>query len=184
MKNESPTDRWRLWIDGCGGYLLLTGDCWTIGGVTADRQADICVHADLPRTAGTILRSEGDFFWSGVDGCDQREFLSGGQELSVRGSARITFHQPSSLCQSAVLKLAPPHRFDQHVDGVILVHETLLVGPGQDCHIRCRQSSHRIVLLRRANQWLVKLSPQDHSQPLLPGQRKTLQDLTMTLEEV
>ncbi len=183
LNDTPPAPRWRLWIDGCGGYLLLAGERWTLGGVSQARHADICVHADLPRLAGTIVRNGGDYFWTGVQGSDRRELITNGQPLAVQGSAQLTLRQPSALSESAVLTLRPPHRFDQHVDGVVLTNETVLVGPSPDCHIRCRDSSDRAVLIRRGDQWLAKSGLAGESTPLPPGSRTMLRTLAMTLEE-
>jgi len=87
-----------------------------------------------------------------------------------------------------VLKLASPHRFDQHVDEVLLVDQTLLIGPGGDSHIRHRQLSKRVILLgRRANQaktwqWWAKQGSAGDLQELTLGQPMVLESLTMTLE--
>ena len=178
-----PASRWRLWIDGCGGYLLLTGEQWTLGGLSHDSRVDIGVRADLPRLAGTIERNGGDYFWRGVQQSDRRELIPSGQTLSVEGSARLTLHQPSALCESAVLTLNPPHRFDQHVDAVVLANETVLIGPSPDCHIRWRQSPDRAVLIRRDGQWLAKSGLAGESTPLAPGRRTMLRTLALTLEE-
>ena len=95
----------------------------------------------------------------------------------------MTLGQPSPLCDSAVLTLSAPHRFDEHVDSVVFVNETLLVGPGPDCHIRCREASDRAVLTRRDDRWMVKAGLAGDFQELRPGQRTTLRSLAMTLEE-
>lgn len=183
LNDKPPASRWRLWIDGCGGYLLLAGDQWTLGGLSHDSRADICVRADLPRLAGTVERSGGDYFWKGVQESDRRELIPSGRTLALPGSARLTLHQPSALCESAVLTLSPPHRFDQHVDAVLLANETVLVGPSPDCHIRWRQSPDRAVLIRRDGQWLAKSGLAGESTPLAPGRRTMLRTLAMTLEE-
>lgn len=146
--------------------------------------ADICVRADWPRLAGTIERASGDYFWSDVHGQQQRELLSSGQQIPIEGSAVIRLHQSSPLCDSALLTLMPPHRFDQHVDGVVLVNETLLVGPGDDCHVQHRESQDRAVIVRRGNQWLAKAGLAGDYEQLCPGRRTMLRSLALTLEEV
>jgi hypothetical protein len=125
---------------------------------------------------------DGDYFWKGPQAADRRELITSGQPIPIQGSAVIRLLQPSPLCDSAVLTLSPPHRFDEHVDGVVLVNDTLLVGPGPDCHIRCRESSDRAILTRRDNRWLAKAGLAGDFEELCPGQRKTLRSLAMTLE--
>ncbi len=183
LNDTPPALRWRLWIDGCGGYLLLAGNRWTLGGVSETRHADICVRADLPRLAGTISRSGSDYFWKPVQSSAQRELIVSGQSLSVAGSARLTLQQPSALCDSAVLTVRPPHRFDEHVDAVVLANQTVLVGPGSECHIRCRDLAERVVLIRQDDSWMVKEGMVGEARELRAGQRVRLQTLAMTLEQ-
>ena len=95
----------------------------------------------------------------------------------------MSLQQPSVLCDSAVLSLSPPHRFDQHVDGVVLVNETLLVGPSPDCHIRFGETSDRAVVTRRGDRWLAKAGLAGDFEELRPGHRMMLRTLAMTLEE-
>jgi hypothetical protein len=163
--------------------LLLTGSSWSVGGLSHDKTADVCVRADWPRHAGVIERESGDYFWQGVRNADRRELVISGKPLPIQGSAVMCLRQPSLLCDSAVLILSPPHRFDQHVDGVVLVNETLLIGPTADCHIRCRESSDRAVLTRRGERWLGKAGLAGDFEELRPGQRTMLRSLAMTLEE-
>lgn len=182
LNDAPPASRWRLWVDGCGGFLLLAGKRWTVGGVGDDRGADIRVRADLPRVAGTIERSGADYFWLGSRESDQRELIRSGEPLAVQGSARLSLQQPSPLCESAVLQLRAPHRFDEHVDAVVLVNETILVGPGADCHLRCRDCSERAVLIRRGSEWIAKPGLAGESVALEPGKRTLVKTLAMTLE--
>lgn len=145
--------------------------------------ADVCVRADWPRYAGSIERVDGDYFWKTARSADRRELIHSGQPIPIQGTAVINLLQPSPLCDSAALVLSAPHRFDEHVDGVVLVNETLLVGPGSDCHIRCRESTDRAILTRRDDRWLVKAGLAGDFEELCPGQRKTLRSLAMTLEQ-
>ncbi len=198
LNDTPPATRWRLWIDGCGGYLLLAGNRWTLGGVSETKHADICVRADLPRLAGTIERSGGDYFWKPVQSPTRRdpgkrdlgkrdpakrELVVHGHALSVAGSASLMLQQPSALCDSAVLTVRPPHRFDEHVDAVVLANQTVLVGPGSECHIRCRDLVERVVLIRRDDSWMVKEGSVGETRELRVGQRVRLQTLAMTLEQ-
>jgi hypothetical protein len=181
-KVTPPAPRWRLWVDGCGGFLLLTGGRWSVGGYSHESVADVCVRSDWPRLAGTIERADSDYFWQGARSADRRELITDGQPIPIQGSAVITLLQPSPLSDSAVLAVRPPHRFDQHVDGVVLFSETLLVGPTADCHIRCRESSDRAVITRRGDRWLAKAGLAGDFTEFCPGQRMMLRTLAMTLE--
>ena len=193
-KITPPASRWRLWVDGSGGYLLLTGNRWTLGGVSDHSVADVRVRADWPRLAGKVEREGGDYFWCDMytKGCipKDRSLVTHGQVLPIAGSASVKLSQPSPLTATAVLDLSPPHRFDEHVDRVILVADTLLIGPSAECHIRCDQTKaaeigpgapERLIMTRRGDRWLA--GPAGDLQELVVGQSTHLQSITMTLEE-
>ena len=109
--------------------------------------------------------------------------ISDGHPLPIEGTATITLVRPTPLSDSAVLAVSPPYRFDQHVDGVVLVNDTLLVGPTTDCHIRCRESADRAVITLRQDRWLAKAGLSGDFVEFCPGQRMMLRTLAMTLEE-
>lgn len=184
LKDDTPSARrWRLWVDGCGGFLLLPGNRWTVGGWNAQSPPDVCVRADWPRHAGAIDREGADYFWQSSDLDRPRHLITPGQRLPIRGSAQMTLNCPSPLSTSATLSVSAPHRLDGHVDGAILVNETLLVGPTGDCHIRATEFPTRAVLVCRAGQWQAKADGDSGFSQLSPGERTTLNTLAMTLEE-
>ena len=196
-KATPPASRWRLWVDGSGGYLLLTGSRWTVGGVSDQGEAEIRVRADWPRLAGRIEREAGDYFWSDIyhKGSipQDRTLVTHGQHLPIKGSARVRLIQPSPLTATAILDLAPPHRFDEHIDRVILVDQTLLIGTSSECHIQCEppkenskqdgdaNALQRLIMTRRDERWLVGTA--GDLQELVVGQSFQMQSVTMTLEE-
>lgn len=53
--------RWLLWVDAAGGYLVLGGQCWTIGGPSSEAEAAICVQADLRRQHAQLARAGRDY---------------------------------------------------------------------------------------------------------------------------
>ena len=180
--HQTPASRWRLWVDGCGGYLLVTGVQWSVGGLSQVSNVDIRVLADWPRLAGQIYRKGADYFWQGQSAADQKILLTDGDHIPVQGSASMTLGKPSQLSDTAVLSLAGPHRFDQHVDGIVLVRETILVGPDPDCHLRCRDASDRAVLQLKDRQWYAKAGVLGDFQRLEVGCRVVIQSIAMTLE--
>jgi len=201
--SSQPIDE-ELWIDGCGGYRLVVGSRWKIGGpdfgVIEDADPVIRIQADVPRIAGELTRVETDYVWQGASGedADAKPVLVGPDHpIPMVGSARLFLNVPSPLSPSAVLSLDPPHRFSGHVDGVILVTDTVLIGPGRECHVRCPAMEERCVLSvrqpenttglawgrwgqKKANQWRLIRSGQP-PQDLSPNQRLTIQDVSMTL---
>ncbi len=210
--DTAQTSAWRLWIDRCGGFALLSGDRLTVGGARPDSTTDIQVRTDWRRCEGTLVRRGGDYFWSAADGQaadgqtadDQTadrpgrgdRLLISDSVFPISGSATLRLQQPCPLSRSAILSLDPPHRFDQHVDQVLLVDQTVLIGPSAGDHIRCTAVDTAAVLVIRDGRWQAKLKPgaataglsrrTNRPQPidLVPGHRVSIGELDMMLEEV
>lgn len=160
---------------------MLGGDDWSVGGVSDHDPADICVRADWARRAGRIRRQDDDYFWINSE-TDTPLLITDGQTLPIPGSAAMKLTQPSPLCRSATVSLGDPHRFVDHVDGVVLVSEALLIGPDADCHIRSTSLAERVVLTQRESSWHARAGLTGEFAQLSLGQRLTLPSLTMTLE--
>ena len=184
-ENLPPASRrWRLWVDGCGGFLLLSGDRWSVGGYDAQNEPDVCVRADWPRRAGEISREGGDFFWQpSSHPLGKKQLLHSGDKIPVPGSATMTLHCPNPLSTSARLDLSPPHRFEGHVDSAILVKETLLIGDRTDCHIRQLDCSKRVILVLKADVWSARIDGIPEVYPLPVGERFLFDTLAITLEQ-
>ncbi|MCC9603806.1 hypothetical protein LOC67_24915 [Stieleria sp. JC731] len=191
-----------------------------------DRRADIAVQSDWRRIEGTLHRHGGDYFWTTVPekaanfgpstgvsvaagqtrqpgqssaiGRDapKRQLLVDGSRFPIAGSASMRIRKPSVLSASAVLELDAPHRFDAHVDKVLIAAQTLLIGPTVANHICCPGLEISAVLVIRDGKWKAKLNRTSEASrflasdtprefvDLIPGQRTSLGPLDMMLEEV
>ena len=174
-----PKRAFTLWIDGCGGFRLLAGTSWSVGGAAGIAACDITVQTDWPRLAGTVTSQDGEYFWDG--GGENQHWLRQDGEVPIPGSAKMMLRRPSPLSQSVVLSLNSAHRFAGHVDAIVLVKDTVLVGPGVECHARCRGLENRLVLMEKNGQWRVKLG-QNPPEPLVSGTRFMADKVGMTLE--
>ncbi|KAA1261515.1 hypothetical protein LF1_40650 [Rubripirellula obstinata] len=190
---SQPTDgdcRWMLWVDGCGGFLVVTNNDVRIGREVSAAKVDVSLIADVPRLAGTIVRDEADYYWqSSVE----RKWIEPGRGIDGLGSAKLRLSKPSALCNSAVLTLDPPHRFGGHIDAVLLVDQTWLIGPSDDCHIRCRSLSSPLVVSRSSKKdvqtWWIKHGFGGAPKELPIGRQITVGDpasteITMMLESI
>lgn len=180
--NRQPADRWRLWIDGCGGYGLFGGKSWTVGGAIPDNDADIRVRSDMPRLAGQLTRNGEDYFWQPPDSA-HRDLLISGKALPIDSSARLVFRRPSTLSTTAVVQLKSAHRFDDHIDHCLLCGDTVLIGPTADNHIVTSNFPDRVVLVFRDGVWKSKRETDGPLETLDLNCRVQLQSLAMTLEK-
>ena len=155
-------DRYLLWIDGVGGFLLLTRQAITIGGPTAP-DADIQLLASLSRQHATIHRDDGEYQLEahGPTRVNHRPVvewaqLPDGADITLGQNVRLGFHRPTALSGSGRLSFRSDHRPTHSLDGVVLVADTCLLGPGRDCHVRCPEWEDSVILIHRDGEWLVR----------------------------
>ncbi|MEC9008405.1 MAG: hypothetical protein VX877_04035, partial [Planctomycetota bacterium] len=71
-------------------------------------------------------------------------------------TVQLSFHRPTVLSGSGRLRFRSDHRPTHSLDGVVLVADTCLLGPGRDCHIRCPEWEDSVILIHRGGDWLVR----------------------------
>jgi hypothetical protein len=158
------TERYMLWIDGVGAYLVCLAEEVTIGGPNGGGNgADISLLANLSRKHATIIRTrEGYVFQPHAESkaagrpVHDRAPLNSGYTIELAGCVKLQFRQPSVLSATAVLEFVSEHRPTHSVDAVVLMDETCLLGPGQENHVRCPDWSETVVLFHRNGQFHCK----------------------------
>ena len=137
-----PT-RFLLWVDGVGGYLVCLGDRVTLGQATADAPPDVPLfapiaglHAEILRDAqgGYLLESARETTVNGVP--VTRGVLRPGDRVTLGASCQLAFHRPAAVSNTARLELASGHRLPWAVNEVLLMDQTLILGTGEQAHVR------------------------------------------------
>ncbi len=150
-------EKFVLWIDQVGAFLLCLKNEVTIGGPAADgTYADVSLLANLSRRHATFVRSGERYLLvahapvqvAGRDVHDRAD-LSDGYEVSLGANVRLKFCLPSVMSGTARLEFVSDHRPARAADSVILMDETCLVGPGIENHIRCPAWQQSVLLYRR-----------------------------------
>ena len=147
-------DRFLLWIDGVGGYLVCLNPRVTLGQATPEAPVDVPLFADLSRHHATLTRdAEGYILETSravqVNGKPaEKALLRPGDRLTLGGACQLLFHQPVAVSATARLDLASGHRLPLAVDGVILMADTLVLGPGSQVHVPMPDLKQQVVLFR------------------------------------
>jgi hypothetical protein len=161
LLNTSPApsagDKFVLWIDQVGAFLVCLNDEVTIGGPAAEgAQADVSLLANLSRRHVTFVRSGERYLLvahapSHLAGrpVHDRSDLGDGYEVSLGASVRLAFRLPSMMSGTARIDFVSDHRPARAVDAIVLMDETCLVGPGPENHIRCPGWKNSVLLFRR-----------------------------------
>ena len=146
--------RFLLWIDGVGGYLVCLSPRITFGQAVGDGPVDVPLlteisrlHAELTRDAeGYVLESTHAIQVNGQ--ALPRSVLRSGDRLTLGTTCQIVFHQPIPISPTARLELASGHRLPVAVDGVLLMAESLILGPSARVHVAMPDIPSDLVIYR------------------------------------
>jgi tetratricopeptide (TPR) repeat protein len=146
-----------LWIDGVGGYLVCLSARVNLGQATTDGPVDIPlfadvarIHAELSRDAeGYVVESARDIQVNGVP--RQRSALKSGDRLTLGTTCQFEFHLPVPLSLSARLDLVSGQRLPLAITGVLLMAESLILGPGSRVHVTLPVLPENLMIYRSAD---------------------------------
>lgn len=193
-----PSLRLLLWVDGVGGYLVCLGSRVTFGQGTMDGGVDVPLLADVSRLHAAVTRdAEGYVFEairpSQVNGqAVERALLRPGDRVTLGPACQFVFRQPAPVSASARLDLVSGHRLAASVDGVLLMAETLVIGPGPQAHVEAPDMRLAVVLhrykdglaVRCAGKFAVNGQEVHERSVVEPGARVVGEDFSLALEAV
>ncbi len=154
----APQQRFLLWIDGVGGYLVCLANRVTLGQATPDAYVDIPLFADVSRIHASLTRDIEGYLLEAtrplqVNGQTmERALLQSGDRVTLGASCQLQFRQPVPVSSSARLDLASGHRLPLAVDGVLLMADTLVLGPDSQVHVAMPDLQQPIVLYRHKDE--------------------------------
>ena len=156
MLAGEPAPRFFLWIDGVGGYLVCEGDEYILGQPVGGGRVDIPLLGDVSRQHATIRRDGEGYLLAPrratrlnsheVQGIT---LLTDGSLLELGEGVRLRFRRPHPLSASARLEFASRHRTQPAADAVLLLADSLVLGPGENSHVVCRGWTRELVLYRQ-----------------------------------
>jgi hypothetical protein len=155
MTQANATMRFLLWVDAVGGYLVSTGDEVVIGQPAPGHEVDIPIRGDLSRRHAVFHRDAEGYLLEPVrdvkiNGTKQERTVSlhDGDLLTLGESVQLRFRRPHPLSQTARLEFLSYHRTQPATDGVLLMAESCILGPGAASHVVCPGWPHDVVVYR------------------------------------
>ena len=153
-----PTDeRFLLWVDAVGGFLVALGDEIVLGRAGPESAADVPLLGDISRRHAVLLRS-GDgyiiraFHPTFVNGRPIESVpLRDGDVIRLGTNVELEFRLPSPISTTARLTILSRHRLPLAVDGVILMGETCILGGTGQAHVPAPGLDGPVVLFRRGD---------------------------------
>ena len=153
-------NRWMLWVDAVGSYLVCQGNEVALGQPAAGGAApDVPILGDLSRRHA-VIRRDGETYTIEalrpirVDGklVQSSTSLWDGSTLELGDAVRMRFRRPHPLSATARLEFASPHRTQPTTTGVLLMAEACILGSASTCHVVTPQWRHEVVLFRQADE--------------------------------
>ncbi len=158
VTGKNQPQRGLLWIDAVGGFLVCLDDAVALGQPAAGDTVAVPILADLSRRHATIRREGGAYVLSpvhsvSVDGqkVDGPYVLADNQLIQLGDSVRLRFTKPHALSATARLVIESHHKTQPSADAVLLMADSIVLGPQRHAHIRCRDWEHDVVVYRQNN---------------------------------
>lgn len=155
MAQPTASNRFLLWIDAVGGYLVCPGDRVRIGQQSPGSAVEVPLMADIARHHVTLRRDGESYLVEPVhevalDGrpCERTSSIADGAELTLARGVRLRFRQPNPLSATARLDFVSRHGTQPSTSGVILLSETCILGPAGNSHVVCRDWKSAVLLHR------------------------------------
>lgn len=157
--------RFLLWVDGVGGYLVCPGEVIRIGragsaGVDVPLLADVAQHhAEIRRDGEGYLLETYAPTW--LDGCAVQQALMPDRcRVRLGKHVVLRFVRSTPLSLSARLDFESAHRTHPTTDGILLMAHNLILGNSPTAHVPCRDWRHTVILFRQGNElWCRSGSP-------------------------
>ncbi|MCS6850345.1 MAG: FHA domain-containing protein [Gemmataceae bacterium] len=146
--------RYLLWVDGVGGFLVCMGARITIGQAAPEGAADVPLYADISRQHARLVRDSEGYVLEAqrpvrINGRPvDVALLHPGDLVTLGTSCRLRFSQPVPISASARLDIERPHRLPLALDGVLLMAESLVLGPEAQVHVPLPNALHSVILFR------------------------------------
>lgn len=161
--DHASRERFLLWVDGVGGYLVCLKSSVILGRAEPKGNADVPLIADLSVRHARIVREDEGYCieafrptWLNGRLVERMTLLPDACELRLGTATRLRFRRPHALSVSARLEYLSGHRTVPTTDGILLMADHLLLGPKSRCHVTCRDWRDEAVLFRQGDQLICK----------------------------
>jgi hypothetical protein len=156
LYDANGCDKFMLWVDAVGGYLVCLADEVVLGQPALGRgKPDVPILADLSSRHARIRRDgEGHLIEAlrpvRLDGrpVAPMTWLSDGNQIELGEGVRLLFRRPCPLSATARLDFVSHHRTQPTTDGVLLMADSCVLGPKSHSHVLCRNWSREVILFR------------------------------------
>ncbi|NUQ63396.1 MAG: hypothetical protein HUU20_13035 [Pirellulales bacterium] len=148
-------ERFLLWIDAVGGYLVLMQDEVVLGQPAPQSRADVPILGDISGRHARICRDGEGYLlealrpaWVNGRSAAPTAMLTDGSTIRLGDAVNLSFRRPHALSATARLDFLSPHRTQPSVDAVLLMADSCVLGPRPQSHVMCRHWPNEVILYR------------------------------------
>ena len=159
----SPKNRFMIWVDGVGGYLVCADTLNTIGQSTEQNDVAIPICGDIHQLHARIESSESGHLIHPVGPVSiagqpvvEAQLLASNRTFEMGESVSLRYTRPHPWSSSAVISFESRNRTHPWSDAVLIAGDTIILGPGSQAHIRCPRWEHEVILVRRDGGWFCR----------------------------
>ena len=152
-------DKFLLWVDAVGGYLVCLGDEVTLGQPDRPGKVDVPILGDLSSRHARIWRDGEGYLieairdvWVGGRKVQRVASLGERARIQLGDAVKLLFRRPHALSATARLDFVSRHRPQPSVDAVLLMADSCVLGPKPYSHVLCREWPREVVLYRHDDQ--------------------------------
>lgn len=153
---EQKSDRFMVWIDGVGGYMVCQSPIVTLGQAIPGSFVEVPIQADISRRHAIIRRTGEGYVIDPLHDVQinnrpitEPTYLLDGDEIALGPRLKLRFVKKHPLSATARLDFVSRHRTSPSADGILLMADSLIMGPNSHSHVVCRDWPGDIVLFRR-----------------------------------
>ncbi len=155
-KSSATGERFFLWIDTVGGFLVCTGDTVVLGQPDQKGEVDVPLLGDLSRKHAIIRRVGEGYLLEPLrevrvngEPTGSAMSLADGALIELGEGVRLHFRRPHPLSATARLEFASSHRTQPKCDAVLLLADTCVLGPSTQSHVVCPDWKDEVVVCRQ-----------------------------------
>ena len=155
VAEQSSPNRFVMWIDAVGGFLVCLDDRIVLGQPTPENRVEVPILADLSRRHAVIYRDGEGYVIEPLHSVrvDEREIhgpapLQDGSLIQLGGAVRMRFCRPHALSGTARLDFESQHKTQPSCDAILLMADSCVLGPSSHCHVCCRDWQQDMVIYR------------------------------------
>jgi hypothetical protein len=157
--SEQTGERFLLWVDAVGGYLVCLKDKVVVGQPIPLGTADIPILGDISGCHARICRDGEGYLleafrpaWVDRQAVDTVAMLGDRSTIQLGEVVRLGFRRPHALSATARIDFLSRHRTQPSVDAVLLMADSCVLGPRSQSHVVCRDWPSEVVLYRHEDQ--------------------------------